>query len=130
MCLNCPNKVNGVIHLLSTNLFFSQISYDPALFRHQNNFLLKIFFLLANLRKQSPRCVPRTATSLFSKLPAQCAVKVSARRNLSAVNLNFYSLGVNGVATWSPSVEKFVSFLLQHFSFLHSSPVIPTQISV
>jgi hypothetical protein len=40
------------------SIFTTQISYDPTLFRHQNNFLVKIFFLLDNLRKQSPPRVP------------------------------------------------------------------------
>ena len=68
-------------HRVRANFFDTANFADPPLFRHQNKSLVRFFFLLANLRKQSPRCVPRTAASLFSKLSAQCAGKVTGRRN-------------------------------------------------
>jgi hypothetical protein len=43
---------------------------------------VRFFFLLDNLRKQCPRRVPLTPALLFSKLSAQCAVKVFGRQNL------------------------------------------------
>jgi len=48
----------------------TQISFDPTLFRHQNNFLLKIFFLLVVQENKSTRTRSPTQTTSADVAPS------------------------------------------------------------